>query len=194
LILTTYCGRLRCTDRSNSIALRFSYGCCAWIQCATRSFSAKLPNVHLVALQEFGAGDEELLRAKKNRTLIEYYFTCTPSLPLFILARYPEIDRITYLDADLFFFDSPMALYDEIGAHSIAIIEHRFRPYLRNAGKYGIYNVGWLSFKRDEHALAWLQWWREQCVEWCYDRVEHGRFAVFRQLAGSVFRCGDFAA
>jgi hypothetical protein len=57
------------------------------------------------------------------------------------------------MDADLFFFNSPIALYDEIGAHSITIIEHRFPPYLRNSG---IYNVGWLLFKRDEHALACL--------------------------------------
>jgi hypothetical protein len=150
--------------------------------CYETLFQLKLSNVHLIALEDFEAGDEELLSAKTNRTLIEYYFTCTPSLPLFILSRYPEIDRITYMDADLFFFNSPIALYDEIGAHSIAIIEHRFPPYLRKSEKHGIYNVGWLSFKRDEHALACLQWWRERCIEWCYDRVEDGRFADQKYL------------
>ena len=142
----------------------------------------KLPNVHLIPLEDFEAGDEKLLRAKENRRLIEYYFTCTPSLPLFILNRHPEVDRITYLDADLFFFSSLIPLYDEIGTHSIAIIEHRFPPHLRHSDIHGIYNVGWLSFKRDEHALACLQWWREQCLEWCYDRVEDGRFADQKYL------------
>ena len=142
----------------------------------------KLPDVHLIALEDFEAGDEKLLRAKENRSLIEYYFTCTPSLPLFILDHHPEVDQITYLDADLFFFNSPIPLYDEIEVHSIAIIEHRFPPNLRYLERHGIYNVGWLSFKRDEHALACLQWWREQCIEWCYDRVEDGRFADQRYL------------
>lgn len=157
---------------------------CMDSMCYEILFQLKLPNVHLIALEDFEAGDEELLRAKNNRTLIEYYFTCTPSLPLFILARYPEIDRITYIDADLFFFSNPTALYEEVGAHSIAIIEHRFPPYLRleHSEKFGIYNVGWLSFKRDEHALACLQWWRERCLEWCYDRVEDGRFADQKYL------------
>ena len=159
-----------------------------WILCMDRVcydilLNIKLPNVHLIPLEDLEAGDEELLRAKENRSLIEYYFTCTPSLPLFVFNRCPEVDQITYLDADLFFFNSPMPLYDEIGIHSIAIVEHRFPPHLRHKAEiHGIYNVGWLSFKRDEHALACLQWWREQCIEWCYDRVEDGRFADQKYL------------
>jgi hypothetical protein len=158
-----------------------------WVLCMDRTcydilFQLQLPNVHLIPLEDFEAGDEKLLRAKRNRTLIEYYFTCTPSLPLFILDHHPEVDQITYLDADLFFFNSPIPLYDEIGLHSIAIVEHRFSPHLRHSEIHGIYNVGWLSFKRDEHALACLQWWREQCIEWCYDRVEDGRFADQKYL------------
>lgn len=144
--------------------------------------SLNLPNVHLIALEDFEKGDEELLKAKQNRTLIEYYFTCTPSLPLFILNCYPGVDVITYLDADLFFFADPTPIYQEIADHSIAIIGHRFPPHLRNLECYGIYNVGWLSFRRDEHALTCLRWWRERCIEWCYDRCEDGRFADQKYL------------
>lgn len=141
-----------------------------------------LPNLHVIPLEQFEADDKELLKAKENRRLIEYYFTCTPSLPLFIFNCHPEVDHITYLDADLFFFDSPKALYDEIGGHSIAIVEHRFPHHLRDLEVHGIYNVGWLYFKRDGHGLACLQSWREQCIEWCYDRVEDGRFADQKYL------------
>jgi len=142
----------------------------------------KLPNIRLIALEDFEAGDKELLAAKENRTLIEYYFTCTASLPLFIFNASFEVGRVTYLDADLFFFGNPEPIFDEIGCHSVAIIGHRFPPHLKHHEKYGIYNVGWLSFKRDKHALTGLHWWREQCIEWCYDRVEDGRFADQRYL------------
>src|SRR5207244_8164736 len=42
--------------------------------------------------------------------------------------------------------------------------------------------VGWVSFRRDAHALACLHWWRERCLEWCYDRYEDGRFADQKYL------------
>ena len=142
----------------------------------------KLPSLHLIALEDFEAGDEKLLRAKENRSLVEYYFTCSPSLPLFIFAAFPEVERITYLDADLFFFANPAPIFEEIGDHSVAIIGHRFPPRLKHLETWGIYNVGWLSFNRDEHAIACLRWWREQCIEWCYDRVETGRFADQKYL------------
>jgi hypothetical protein len=158
-----------------------------WVLCMDRScyealVQLKLPSVHLIALEEFEADDEKLLSAKKNRSLIEYYFTCSPSLPLFIFATFPEAERVTYLDADLFFFENPAPVFEEIADHSVAMIGHRFSPQLKHLESYGIYNVGWLSFKRDEHALACLHWWREQCIAWCYDRVEDGRFADQKYL------------
>ena len=138
--------------------------------------------IHLISLEDFENGDEELLKAKHNRSLIEYYFTCTPSLPLFILANHPDVDLITYLDADLFFFNSPQPVFDEISDHSIAIIEHRSPPYLNDTGANGKYNVGWLSFRRDGAGLAALRWWREKCLEWCYDRPDAGRMADQKYL------------
>ena len=141
-----------------------------------------LPDVQLIALEDFERGDSQLLQAKQNRTLVEYYFTCTPSLPLFILDHFPEIDFITYLDADLFFFADPLPIYEEIADHSVAIIGHRFPAHSRHLETRGFYNVGWLSFRRDEYALTCLRWWRERCLEWCYDRPEVGRFADQKYL------------
>jgi len=158
-----------------------------WVLCmdeATHEIMTHLdlPEVASITLQEFENGDDSLLSAKQNRSQVEYYFTCTPSLPLHVLNHWPEVDLITYLDADLFFFASPKPLFDELGADSISIIGHRFPPHLRERERYGIYNVGWLSFRRDENALACLQWWRERCIEWCYDREENGRFADQKYL------------
>jgi hypothetical protein len=141
-----------------------------------------LPNLSLIAIADLENGDTELLDAKRNRSPIEYYFTCTPSLLLYALNNYPEVDLITYLDSDLFFFADPTPVYNEINASSIAIIGHRFPPSLRDLEQYGIYNVGWLSFRRDQHGVACLRWWRERCIEWCYDRCENGRFADQKYL------------
>jgi hypothetical protein len=90
----------------------------------------KLSNVRLIALEEFEVSDKELLAAKENRTLIEYYFTRTPSLLLFIFDASPEVGCVIYLDADLFFFGNPEPIFEEIGDYSVAIVSYRFPPHL----------------------------------------------------------------
>lgn len=142
----------------------------------------KLDEVVLISLKDFETGDEELLQAKANRSRIEYYFTCTPSLPLYVLKNYPKIDLITYVDADLFFFSDPSPIYEELGNNSILIIGHRFPSNLKHLEATGIYNVGFLSFRNDDIALQCLHWWRERCIEWCYDRLEDGRYADQKYL------------
>ena len=164
-----------------------------WVLCMDEATHAALtqldlPEVEPIALQDFEKDDEPLLRAKQNRSRVEYYFTCTPSLSLYIFNNWPEVDLITYLDADLFFFASPAPLYEELGAGSVAIIGHRFPPHLRDWERYGIYNVGWVSFRRDENTFDCLNWWRKQCIEWCYDREEDGRFADQKYLDGWLSR------
>jgi hypothetical protein len=158
-----------------------------WVLCMDRTCydvlaRLALPGLSVISLEEYEKDDPDLLRAKTTRTLIEYYFTCSPSLPLFILNRHPQVDVITYLDADLGFFADPQPLFEEMGDRSIAIIGHRCAPYLEGWERFGIYNVGWLSFRRDQHALECLHWWRERCLEWCYDRCENGRFADQKYL------------
>jgi len=137
-----------------------------------------LPYVSLISLQDFEKDDEALRIAKANRTIVEYYFTCTPSLPLYIFNHFNDINSLTYLDSDFFFFSSPEPAMKIIEKYPIAITSHRFPPVLRKLEKkYGVFNVGWLTFQRNEQAISCLQRWREQCLEWCYDRLEEGRFA-----------------
>jgi hypothetical protein len=141
-----------------------------------------LPNVRLISLPELEHQFPRLLKARKNRLPIEYYFTCTPTLPLYVFDRESTVADVTYLDADLFFFSDPAPLYQEIGDHSISIIEHRFPPELSDFAEYGTFNVGLVFFKRDETGLACLRRWHEQCLEWCYDHVESERYADQKYL------------
>ena len=140
-----------------------------------------LPRARLVRLHEFE--DSELLRAKATRSMIEYYWTCTPSLPLFVLDRVPEAEAVTYLDADLFFYGDPEPLFTEMATASIMIHEHRFPPRLAEQAQYtGIYNVAWVTFRRDDNGVACASRWRGQCIEWCYYRHEDGRMGDQKYL------------
>jgi len=159
-----------------------------WVLCFDDSSQDVLSRLNLVnlrpvSLQEFEKGDEALQNAKRNRSRVEYYFTCTPSWLLYLLSRHPEIGRITYLDADLMFYSTPSPVFEELGDRSILIVGHRFPEKLRHLeAAFGIYNVGLLTFGNDLRGKSCLQWWRDRCLEWCVDRPENGRFADQKYL------------
>ena len=141
-----------------------------------------LPNMRLISQSEFEGRDEELIKAKENRNRFEYYWTCTPSLPLYLFRHQPDILLITYLDADLYFFSDPSPIFDELGDGSIGIVPHRFPQGLSYEISKGIYNVGIMCFRRDSFGLAALCWWRDRCIEWCYFREEDGKWGDQKYL------------
>ncbi|MCZ7663153.1 MAG: hypothetical protein M5U22_09600 [Thermoleophilia bacterium] len=122
------------------------------------------------------------MHAKRGRSSVEYYFTCTPSWPLYLLKAEPGIETLSYVDADYLFYSCLQPALDEVGERSIGIIRHRFPPRLRKLEVYGVFNVGLLVMRNDVAARECLNWWRERCLEWCYDRVEPGRFADQKYL------------
>ena len=154
-----------------------------WVLCLSPEARAMLRDmkeagVHVIGLPEFEANDAQLAKAKADgRSTIEYYFTLTPSLILHVMAAAPEAEIVTYLDGDLWFLTDPEPVYREMGGDSILIIPHDFAPEMKERERYGIYNVGWVSFRADARGKACAQWWRARTIEWCFDRVEDGRFA-----------------
>jgi hypothetical protein len=148
-------------------------------QCLSR---LRLPGVRTVPLETLEGFDRDLSAARHNRSLVEYYWTCTSAFCRYLLDTNPEIDLLTYLDADLFFFSDPEPVFKEIGNSSIAITPHDFSEHLTYMNRSGRFNVGWVTFRRDANGLACLKKWREQCIEWCYHRFEEGKFGDQKYL------------
>lgn len=150
---------------------------------AKRAIDAlELPHLSTVTLGELEAFDAELRSVKGDRSAVEYMWTATPSLPLYMLDARPELDEITYLDADLMFFSDPEPIFAELGDASVLITPHRFSPELAHHAINGIYNVQFLTFRRDERGLEALNWWHDRCIEWCYYRFEDGKLGDQKYL------------
>jgi hypothetical protein len=142
-----------------------------------------LPRLVPIGLDELEAHDRGLVEIKPTRTQVEYCWTATPAVCLYALEREPAIDSITYLDADLMFFTDPAPIYEELDDDSVLIVPHRYSARYRHVeATSGTYNVQFMTFRRDERGLAALRWWRERCLEWCYNRLEDGKFGDQRYL------------
>ena len=152
----------------------------------------RLDGVELISLAELERADPALRDARPTRRLYEYYWTIGPAFLSHLFQRRREIGLLTYLDADLFFFGDPEPIYRELGGGDILIIEHRWAPQVNPAhlGK-GRFQVGLVLFRRTDSALACLRRWREQCLEWCFDRLEPGRFGDQKYLEEWPSRCGQ---
>lgn len=155
---------------------------CLSEQCHKTLLRLNKKNIRIIGLDELERYAPQLLAAKRNRTLIEYYFTLTPALPLFILKQFSDIPMVTYCDADIFFFSNPDVVFSEIGQNSIALVEHRFPLHLQHLVEFGRFNVGWISFRNDHEGLRCLEWYYEKCLGCCSDLPSKHAFADQKYL------------
>lgn len=158
-----------------------------WIMClGTKSYekltSSRLVNTSIISLSELERFDPELMACKTTRSEYEYYASCKASMMLYILKNNSLIDRITYLDADLYSFGNLGDYFATIAASSIALTPHRYTLTDSSSFDRGIYNAGWISIKSDEAGLMCLEWWRNQVIEWCFNRIEDGKYADQKYL------------
>lgn len=136
-----------------------------------RMESLALPAVRLIRRCELEQAYPSLLKARKDRSLLEYYWTLMSALPSYVLSRNPEIEFLAFADSDLYFYSAPDPIIEELGRGSILIVPHRTHDLPAS----GTFNDGLILFRNCEAARACLSWWRERCIEWCYDRYENGK-------------------
>lgn len=138
-----------------------------------------LKKATIISLKDFE--DDKLLAVKPTRTKAEYCWTSTSSTILYVIEKY-NVPSCTYVDADLYFYQNPKLLFDEMGDKSILITEHRYPPKFNRTTSSGIYCVQFITFVNNKDGLEALKWWRDACIEWCYDRYEDGKFGDQKYL------------
>lgn len=139
-------------------------------------------NIKAIGLSELELALPQLPAVKTTRSFVEYFFTSTPAICKYVFQKFEHVDELVYLDADLLFFQSPEILFKEIQPYSVSIIAHKFNwiNYFRNI--FGKYNVGWVSFKRDENGIACLESWFNNNINWCYDKLTLTKYADQKYL------------
>lgn len=140
---------------------------------------ASLPNLTVISLFDFE--DESLLLVKPTRSAGEYCWTATASTILYCLEKF-NLDHCAYIDADMVFYSDPRVLNEELSNSSVLITEHRYTPEYDQSATSGIYCVQYVLFRNDEAGMKVLRWWREACIDWCFNRSENGKFGDQKYL------------
>lgn len=149
----------------------------------TKIYVQKLnyPYVTVLPLQQLEQYFPQLLKVKPSRTFAEYCWTTTAFTIKYCLENF-DIDHCTYLDADLYFFANPRVLVEEMGENDVMITEHRYVPEYDQSRTSGKYCVQFLTAKNNTNGRKIIDWWKEACHEWCYNKYEDGKFGDQKYL------------
>lgn len=138
-------------------------------------------NISVIALFEVEGTYPELKQIKKERSRAEYCWTLTPYSIQYVLKKY-KTAACTYLDADIYFFNSPDLIFKELKKESVVITEHNYTPRYDQSQTSGKYCVQFMYFKNNKAGNEVLEWWRARCKEWCFFKQEDGKFGDQKYL------------
>ena len=166
-----------------------------WIVCMDNETynilkQSNLENVRLLLVDSYETN--QLRKIKEERTVGEYCWTLTPYSPQIVFAENENVQRVTYLDADIWFLKSPREIFEEFekSAASVLITEHDYIDGFDQSATSGIYCVQFMIFKRTGSRQI-LEKWGKQCQEWCYNRFEDGKFGDQKYLDNWPYEYGE---
>jgi len=157
-----------------------------WILCMENEVfeilvKLNLENVKLLKFSELET--ESLRKVKSSRSRGEYCWTVTPFAPRFVFESDDTIQRVTYLDADMWFRKPPTEIFDEFenSGKSLLFTDHAYSPEYDCSTEFGQFCVQFIIFKRDDCEIV-RKWWEEKCIDWCFSKKEENKFGDQKYL------------
>lgn len=166
--------------------LRHIRGSILWVVCVDDEVFEALSLLNLERLNPLRPSSwmtEELQAIRGERSRGEFCWTLTPFAPKFVFRSDPNVQIVTYLDADLWFLADPLPIFEELEASgkSVLITPHGYAPEYDQTEAFGVFCVQFMPFVRGSSEGV-RQWWEDRCIEWCFNRVEDGKFGDQKYL------------
>ena len=157
-----------------------------WVICideATYLMLVRLNFTNLTPLKLSEFETTELLFVKGTRSIGEYCWTLTPFVFDFVFSVAPTIERLTYIDSDVWIRKSPQPIFRDLenSGKLVLITDHGYAPDYDASATSGQYCVQFLTFYKNGTSEIRKQW-QDQCIEWCFNRVEDNKFGDKKYL------------
>ncbi|NBR22474.1 MAG: hypothetical protein EBU08_01515 [Micrococcales bacterium] len=92
--------------------------------------------------------------SNKDPGFVQFCWSLAPCFSDWLMTRIKT--AITYIDADIYFFNDIKSFFDELSTRSIGLVSHRI-PYLMTSGEF---NVGIVHFEYDSYGRSALNKWK----------------------------------
>ena len=150
-----------------------------WVVCTdkeTYRFFKENNFEHIKTIDLKDIENDELLYVKKIRNKTEYFWTITSFCIDYVLNNFVNEDRITYVDADIYFFKDPTSIFDEFekSKKDVLITKHSYSPELDLSNIAGHFCVQFLIFKKGNGQEV-LKDWGKSCVDSCSIKAKDGK-------------------
>lgn len=141
----------------------------------------KLDRTVIISLSDMFKEYPVLEKLHQTRSPKEFCWTMSAFSVQYVMRCYP-VDNSIYLDSDIFFYNDPKILIDEMGDSSVLITEHNFSPRYDSSEINGKYCVQFVFFRNDLSGNEVLENWRRDCENKCSSENEDGCFGDQKYL------------
>ena len=152
-------------------------------------------NLTIITIADIKRMYPVLERLERERTRGEFSWTLSSFSIQYVIRQF-NLDSCIYVDSDICFYNNPKILLNELDDKSVMITEHNYTPEYDQSATSGKYCVQFMYFKNNEDGNKVLEYWRSKCEEWCYNRMEDGKFGDQKYLddwesrfEGIVYNC-----
>lgn len=120
------------------------------------------PNLIPILLAKIETDESKAIKQRITRW--QYCALWQPLICLYILDQY-KVEMITYLDADIMFFNDPEILFKELDNYSVSMVLHRYTPAFDKTATSGRFCVQFNAFRNNKEAREVLRYWKECCFK-----------------------------
>ena len=141
-----------------------------------QTFRHPADEINVIWVEDLGI--EKLQELAFLYDIIEFSTSLKPFVARMLLQRH---EKVIFLDPDTCLYSSPASILADLDQHPILLTPHYTTPQPRTAHesdlammRFGSFNLGFFAVRRGTDAAAFLNWWHDRCIDFCFMESQFG--------------------